>query len=220
MNTTPSPVLSVRGLKTWFELDEGTVKAVDMLRKVGVPEPERRINQYPHEMSGGLLQRAMIAMALACQPAVLIADEPTTALDVTTQAQILMLLGKLQGESNMAMILITHDLGVVAQIADTVLVMYLGRAVESGSVEEVFHNPKHPYTRALLRSVLHVRSTSRQELAAIEGTVPHPFNRPTGCPFHDRCGDFMPGVCDQAEPQEKPVERGHEVSCFLYQKDP
>ena len=109
MNTTPSPVLSVRGLKTWFELDEGTVKAVDMLRKVGVPEPERRINQYPHEMSGGLLQRAMIAMALACQPAVLIADEPTTALDVTTQAQILMLLGELQRESGMAMILIKRE---------------------------------------------------------------------------------------------------------------
>ena len=191
-------------------------KAIEQLRKVGVSSPERRMAQYPHELSGGLLQRAMIAMALVCQPSVLIADEPTTALDVTTQAQILALLRDLQRETRMAMILITHDLGVVAQIADRVLIMYLGRGVEYATVDAIFHAPKHPYTRALLRSLPDARG--REPLATIPGHVPHPRNRPGGCPFHDRCDEFISGKCDKHEPQLKLVAEGHQASCFLYQE--
>ena len=196
---------------------EAWTKAIEELRKVGVPNPERRMGQYPHELSGGLLQRAMIAMALVCQPSVLIADEPTTALDVTTQAQILALLGDLQRETKMAMILITHDLGVVAQIADQVLVMYLGRAVEYASVDAIFHAPKHPYTRALLRSLPDARG-GREPLPTIPGHVPHPMNRPGGCPFHDRCDEVIAGKCDKFVPQLSAVAEKHQASCFLYQE--
>jgi len=195
---------------------EARAKAIEMLRKVGVSVPERRVDQYPHELSGGLLQRAMIAMALVCRPDVLIADEPTTALDVTTQAQILALLRDLQRESNMAIVLITHDLGLVAQIADYVLVMYLGRAVEYAPVDAIFHDPKHPYTRALLHSVPNAHSSSREPLATIAGRIPHPMHRPGGCPFHDRCTEFMPGKCDRFEPKLLSVAADHQVSCFLH----
>jgi oligopeptide/dipeptide ABC transporter ATP-binding protein len=196
---------------------EARARAVEMFRQVGIPLPEQRLNAYAYQLSGGLRQRAMIAMALSCNPSLLIADEPTTALDVTTQAQILDLLRQLQRQYGMAIMLITHDLGVVAEMADDVVVMYLGRVVEQAPVDAIFHAPKHPYTQALLRSIPHIRAASRQRLASIAGFVPHPYNRPPGCPFHPRCAAYMPGVCEQREPSLHSVEQDdHTVSCFLY----
>jgi peptide/nickel transport system ATP-binding protein len=189
---------------------------VDMLRQVGVSSPERRVDQYAFELSGGLRQRAMIALALSCHPRILIADEPTTALDVTTQAQILDLLMALQEREEMAIILITHNLGVVAEMCDEVAVMYLGRIVERGPVDAIFHDPKHPYTRALLRSMPSIKARVRSRLPVIEGSIPHPYNRPSGCPFHPRCPDFMPGRCDKEEPAIRPVGTGQEAACLLY----
>jgi oligopeptide/dipeptide ABC transporter ATP-binding protein len=158
----------------------------------------------------------MIAMALAAHPRLLIADEPTTALDVTTQAQILDLLRQLQQQQGMAIMLITHDLGVIAEMVDSVVVMYLGRVVEEGLVDDIFHNPKHPYTQALLKSIPSVQSTPRLKLPTITGSIPHPYNRPVGCPFHPRCPEFMPGTCDRAEPELLPIGDRQAVSCFLY----
>jgi len=195
---------------------EARERAVDMLRQVGVSSPERRVDQYAFELSGGLRQRAMIALALSCHPRILIADEPTTALDVTTQAQILDLLMALQEREGMAIILITHNLGVVAEMCDEVSVMYLGRVVEQGPVDAIFHNPKHPYTRALLRSMPSIKARVRSRLPVIEGSIPHPYNRPSGCPFHPRCPDFMPGRCDKEEPVIRPVGTAQEAACLLY----
>jgi len=191
-------------------------KGVDLLRLVGIPKPERRIDEYAFELSGGLRQRAMIAVALACGPRILIADEPTTALDVTTQAQILDLLRQLQEKEGMAILLITHNLGVVAEMCDRVAVMYLGRMVEQGPVDVIFHGPGHPYTRALLRSIPSINASVRTMLPTITGSIPHPYNRPSGCPFHPRCPDFMPGVCEKSEPATCTLEEGHTVSCFLH----
>jgi len=191
-------------------------KTIEMLRRVGVSSPEQRVDQLSNQLSGGLRQRAMIAMALSCQPTLLIADEPTTALDVTTQTQILELMRQLQREDGMAIMLITHDLGVIAEMATDVAVMYLGRVVEQAPVDAIFHAPRHPYTRALLRSIPRIRSRSRERLTPIAGSVPHPYDRPTGCPFHPRCPDFMAGTCDQLEPSLRPVGDQHAVSCFLY----
>jgi peptide/nickel transport system ATP-binding protein len=195
---------------------QARAKAIEMLRLVGIPLPEQRADQLSNQLSGGLRQRAMIAMALSCHPTLLIADEPTTALDVTTQAQILDLMRRLQGEYGMAIMLITHDLGVIAEMTDTVVVMYLGRVVEQASVDEIFYNPQHPYTQALLRSIPRIHSNARERLASISGAVPHPYNRPPGCPFHPRCAAFMPGVCDRQEPQLQATGEHHLVSCFLY----
>jgi peptide/nickel transport system ATP-binding protein len=195
---------------------EARQQAIELLRQVGVPLPEQRIDQLSYQLSGGLRQRAMIAMALSCHPTLLIADEPTTALDVTTQAQILDLMRRLQRDYGMAIMLITHDLGVIAEMADEVVVMYLGRVVEQAPVEAIFYAPKHPYTQALLRSIPRLRSGSRTRLASISGAVPHPYQRPPGCPFHPRCSAFMPGICDQREPQLQRVGDQHLVSCFLY----
>ncbi len=192
-------------------------RAVEILGQVGIPKPERRIDEYAFELSGGLRQRAMIAAALSCDPRLLIADEPTTALDVTTQAQILDLLRQLQQQRGMAIVLITHNLGVIAEMADHVVVMYLGRVVEQGPVDDLFHAPKHPYTRALLRSIPSIESTPRVKLPTISGSVPHPYSRPSGCPFYPRCSDFMPGTCDQQEPSLQPVNERQKASCFLYQ---
>ena len=197
---------------------EARERAIAALRSVGIPKPERRIDEFAFELSGGLRQRAMIAMALSCGPRILIADEPTTALDVTTQAQILDLLRSLQEREGMTIILITHNLGVVAEMCDTVVVMYLGRVVEEGPVDAIFHNAKHPYTQALLRSIPSIHSTARTELPTIAGSIPHPYNRPAGCPFHPRCPDFMPGVCDKAEPGLTVMADGQAVSCFLYDR--
>jgi len=193
-------------------------RAVELLAMVGIPRPERRVDEYPFELSGGLRQRVMIAMALAAEPRILIADEPTTALDVTTQAQILDLLRGLQKKRGLAIILITHDMGVIAEMADDVVVMYLGRAVERGPVDEIFHAPKHPYTKALLRSIPSILARPRDKLATISGSIPHPYDRPAGCPFHPRCKDFMPGRCDRLSPEMRPAGERREVSCFLYEQ--
>lgn len=190
--------------------------AVETLRDVGIPAPEQRLDEYAWQLSGGLRQRAMIAMALACHPRLLIADEPTTAIDVTTQAQILRLLRKLQEEHHTAIIFITHDLGVIAQMADYVQVMYLGLVMEEGPVDAIFHAPKHPYTQALLRSIPSVHATPRVDLPTISGSLPHPFNRPSGCPFHPRCPQFMAGKCDRRIPALQPVGPGQAAACFLY----
>ena len=196
---------------------EARDKAIEMLRRVGVSSPEQRVDQLSNQLSGGLRQRAMIAMALSCHPTLLIADEPTTALDVTTQTQILELMRQLQGEDGMAIMLITHDLGVVAEMATDVAVMYLGRVVEQAPVDAIFHAPRHPYTRALLRSIPRMRVRSRERLTPIAGAVPHPYDRPTGCPFHPRCESFMAGTCDRRAPSLRPVGDHHAVSCFLYE---
>ena len=159
----------------------------------------------------------MIAMALACNPVLLIADEPTTAVDVTTQAQILDLLQELQEEFGMAILLITHDLGVVAEMADDVAIMYLGKMAEEGDVDSIFHDPKHPYTQALLRSIPKLGQAQRARLDTIRGMVPAPFDLPTGCSFHTRCDEFMQGRCDKVEPTLRGIEGGRKVSCLLYE---
>lgn len=198
---------------------EARTRAVELLGRVGIPAPERRVDEYPFQMSGGMLQRVMIAMALSCGPQLLIADEPTTALDVTTQAQILDLLRTLQRETGMSVMLITHDLGVAAQMADRVAVMYLGTVVEEGRVEDVFRAPRHPYTKALLRSVPKLGSGSRERLRPVRGMVPHSYRRPPGCPFHPRCDEFMAGRCDVTVPRPVPDPgRAGAVSCLLYEE--
>ncbi|MBV7337776.1 ABC transporter ATP-binding protein [Chloroflexi bacterium TSY] len=196
---------------------EAREEAIELLRRVGIPRPARRVDEYSFQLSGGLRQRVMIAMALSSDPDILIADEPTTALDVTTQAQVLDLLRELQEERGLAVILITHDMGVIAEMADIVVVMYLGRVVEQGPVDDIFHAPKHPYTRSLLRSIPSILAEPRTKLETIRGAIPHPYNRPMGCPFHPRCPDFMPGTCDVNEPTLRPEGNSQEVSCFLYQ---
>src|SRR5512142_1696237 len=188
-------------------------RAIEALRQVGIPKPDRRIDEYAFELSGGLRQRAMIAVALSCNPRLLIADEPATALDVTTQAQILDLLRDLQLQRGMAIMLITHNLGVIAEMADAVVVMYLGRVVEEGPVDEIFHDPKHPYTKALLHSIPSIESVPKLKLPTISGSIPHPFNRPVGWPFHPRCVSFRPGRCDTEAPELRDVGDGHRASC-------
>ena len=216
VHTVGNQIVEAITLHRAISREEARERAVELLRMVGVPRAEGRIDEYAYQLSGGLRQRAMIAMALAADPKLLIADEPTTALDVTTQAQILELLRDLQQRNGMAIMLITHDLGVIAEMADEVVVMYLGRVVEEGPVDDIFHAPKHPYTRALLRSIPSVQAASRIKLPTISGSIPHPYNRPPGCPFHPRCPDFMPGICDEHEPQLVQVAEGQEAACFLY----
>lgn len=192
---------------------------LDMLSHVGFAHPERTWGQFPHELSGGMRQRAMIAMALIGQPRLLIADEPTTALDVTTEAQILRLMKRLQREFEMSIVFITHDLGVVARVADQVAVMYLGTIVEQGDVDSIFHQPRHPYLKALLRSVPKLDPEEGSTLEPIAGMVPDPFLRPSGCPFHPRCPEFIPGSCDRDEPRLMPLEPvvgQTRTACHLY----
>ena len=205
-------------LKLHTDLDkrERFEVAVDWLDRVGIPNPRQRMNEYPFRFSGGQLQRAMIAMSLCTNPRVLIADEPTTALDVTTQAQILELLLRMQEEHGMSILFITHDLGVIAEIADDVTVMYLGKVVENGPVFSFFDEPKHPYSRALLASIPTMHTGIRQRLPSVSGSIPHPQNRPSGCAFHPRCESYMSGTCEVAEPQLQRLDSAHEVSCFLY----
>lgn len=198
---------------------EARAMAIERLREVGVPSPEQRVDAYSWQLSGGLRQRAIIAMALSCHPKLLVADEPTTAIDVTTQAQVLALLRELQAEHGSSIIFITHDLGVIAQVADRVVVMYLGRVMERGPVDDIFHAPKHPYTKALLRSVPSMDTEPRVALPTIEGSIPHPLHKPTGCPFHPRCPDAMPGVCDVKVPALRPVDSEQPVACFLYHRE-
>jgi len=198
---------------------EARSMTVDLFRSVGISMPDARVDAYSWQLSGGLRQRAMIAMALSCRPRLLIADEPTTAIDVTTQAQILNLLRDLQRRHGTAIVFITHDLGVIAQMAHYVVVMYLGRVMEQGPVEQIFHAPKHPYTRALLKSIPSVNVAPRTLLPTIAGSIPHPLGRPRGCPFHPRCPDAMPGVCSERVPALGPVGPDQLASCFLYHQD-
>ncbi|MBN2499328.1 MAG: ABC transporter ATP-binding protein [Anaerolineales bacterium] len=190
--------------------------AVDLLERVGIPGAENRIDEYPFEFSGGMRQRAMIAMALSCNPSLLVADEPTTALDVTIQAQILKLMKDIQVETNTAIMFITHNLGVIAQIADRIAIMYMGKVVEKGTVTEIFDHPLHPYTVNLLHAVPKI-SEKVQDLVSIRGSVPGPFEILHGCPFHERCDEMIPGVCDVKVPPFKQFSETHTVSCFLYE---
>jgi oligopeptide/dipeptide ABC transporter ATP-binding protein len=190
--------------------------ALQLLKDVGVPMPEQRLDEYSWQLSGGQRQRAVIAMALSCNPRLLIADEPTTAVDVTTQAQVLRLLRRLQEERNAAIIVLTHALGVIAQMADHVTVMYLGLVMEQGPVDDIFHSPRHPYTQALLRSIPSMSVATRVALPTIHGSIPHPFHKPSGCPFHPRCSQRMPGKCDVRAPRLTAVAEGQKASCFLY----
>jgi peptide/nickel transport system ATP-binding protein len=196
--------------------EQARAMTVELFRDVGISMAEQRIDAYSWQLSGGLRQRAMIAMALSCKPRLLIADEPTTAIDVTTQAQILALLRELQRKYQTAIIFITHDLGVIAQMAHYVVVMYLGRVMEEGPVDEIFHSPMHPYTKALLRSIPSLQTEVRAALPVIAGALPHPFNRPAGCPFHPRCEDIMRERCATAVPALHSLGPRRAVSCFLH----
>ncbi|MDQ0272643.1 ABC transporter ATP-binding protein [Cytobacillus purgationiresistens] len=188
-------------------------KVIDLLKKVGIPEPEKRLKDYPHQLSGGMRQRIMIAMALACNPSLLIADEPTTALDVTIQAQILNVMRELQKDTGISILLITHDLGVVAEMADRVLVMYGGEIVEEGDVFSIFQNPKHPYTEGLLSSVPKLRGASENRLRTIPGTVPNPLELPKGCNFQTRCS-YATEQCSDLSPQLVSNEMNGKVACW------
>ncbi len=188
--------------------------SMEVMRKVGIANVEKRYNQYPHEFSGGMLQRALIAMALVCNPKLLIADEPTTALDVTVQAQILELMKDLQKDFDTSILFITHDLGVVARMCDRVAVMYLGKIVESADAKEIYANPQHPYTRGLIGSVHKIGSKKQDRLFSIEGTVPLAMNLPKACGFYDRCDARIEGLCDKAEPELVEVAPGHKIACF------
>lgn len=198
---------------------EANDRAIEMLKLVGIPSPEKRVNDYPHQLSGGMRQRVMIAMALSCNPNILIADEPTTALDVTIQAQILDLMKKLRENLGMAMMLITHDLGVVAETADEVIVMYAGKIVEQGPVKEIFANPKHPYTRGLLQSIPTFDKTTvntgkkKARLDTISGIVPSLLELPKGCRFQTRC-PFVTEECKQSEPELRSVNQNHDIACI------
>ena len=194
---------------------EARERSIEMLAQVGIPNPAQRFDEYPHQFSGGMRQRAMIAMALSCQPRLLIADEPTTALDVTIQAQILELMKQLQDDLGMAILIITHDLGVIAEMADTVAVMYLGKIVESGDVRTIFKRPLHPYTVGLLRSVPQLGSRAKERLTPIPGSVPDPFAIISGCAFHQRCPAPKTAAC-RGEIELTEVEPDHFVRCTLY----
>jgi peptide/nickel transport system ATP-binding protein len=191
---------------------EAKARALELLKQMGIPEPEKRINQYPHEYSGGMRQRAMIAMAMSCNPKVLLADEPTTALDVTIQAQIFELMDKLKVEHDTAIMLITHDMGVVCELADDVIVMYMGNVIESGTAAEVIKNPQHPYTKALLASIPILGKGKEQQIEPIRGMTPNPYNRPTGCQFEPRC-DYACEECRKRMPDERMLEGTHMVRC-------
>ncbi len=192
-------------------------KIIEYLGMVGISNPERTIDAYPFQLSGGMRQRAMIAMALACNPKVLVADEPTTALDVTIQAQVLMLIKKMQQELGLALVLITHDLGIIAHMADFVYVMYLGTVVEKGPVVQIFDSPKHPYTRDLIRSIPKL-NTPEKRLATIQGNVPDASRLPSGCAFHPRCREIIGETCRREQPVLEEVEADHFAGCFLYSR--
>jgi oligopeptide/dipeptide ABC transporter ATP-binding protein len=195
---------------------QARIRAIELIKQVGISRPEQIADSYPHELSGGMLQRIMIAIAIACSPKLLIADEPTTALDVTIQAQILDMLREIKDNSGMSILLITHDLGVVAEMADYVIVMYSGKIVEEGEVVELFNNPKHPYTKGLLRSKP-VINQRQDELYSIPGQVPNPLELVPSCYFHDRCEHCMP-VCVSQQPQLKEVASRQKVACWLYEE--
>jgi len=195
---------------------EARNKAIEMLHAAGLPSPEQHIREYPHQLSGGMRQRAMIAMALSCNPSLLIADEPTTALDVTIQAQVLDLMNNLRTEFKAAILFITHDLGVIANMADDVVVMYLGRIVEGAAVRDIFHNPNHPYTQGLMNSIPSLATTRKDRLIPIKGIVPDPFEVPQGCGFEPRC-PHSTEICQTRIPPLKEVAPGHVAACWLFE---
>ncbi len=197
---------------------EARLRAIDLLKSMGIPNPEKRVDEYPHQFSGGMRQRAMIAMAMSCNPKVLIADEPTTALDVTVQAQIFKLMDELKENYNTAIMLITHDMGVVCELADDVVVMYMGNIIESGSAQELLGNPQHPYTQALLKSIPMLGKGANQNLNPIKGSTPDPLNRTKGCQFAPRC-DKRTEKCDEIMPEEQLVGKTHMVRCNLFCSD-
>ena len=194
---------------------QGRERTIDLLNKVGIPRPQRLVDVYPHQLSGGMRQRAMIAMALSCNPRLLIADEPTTALDVTIEAQLLELIRSLQEEYGMALMYISHDLAVVSEMSDEIMVMYLGQVMEQAATELIFKNPLHPYTQALWRSIPTIEGPI-QRLSTISGGLPNPYLVQKGCPFYSRCGQRISGLCDKARPQLIEVAPNHKVACFLY----
>ncbi len=214
--TVGNQIMEVLRLHRRLSRRESREKTVELLRQVKMSLPEQRVDEYPHQLSGGMKQRVMIAMALACNPVLLIADEPTTALDVTIQAQLLELLNELQEGLNMSILLITHDLGVIAETADAVAVMYAGKIVEYTTAEELFASPKHPYTVGLFGSLPRIGSR-KSKLAVIPGTVPNPLTFPAGCRFHPRCPRVM-GVCREQEPLLEEVDAGHQAACHLYSR--
>lgn len=207
-------IIEVLTIHQKLSIPEAEKEAIELLKKVRIPEPERRFREYPHQMSGGMRQRVMIAMALACRPALLIADEPTTALDVTIQAQILSLINELQKEFQTAVLLITHDLGIVAETCQKVAVMYAGKIVEKSDVYSIFSNTLHPYTRSLLNAIPRVQG-NRKRLESIPGKVPSLTSPPPGCRFHPRCSQQLP-ICRTSEPQLKEIKKDHWVACHLY----
>ena len=213
-----NPIVEAARLHRGVDRHEARTIAIDLLERVGIGEPARRVDQYPFELSGGMRQRAMIAVALASRPRLLIADEPTTALDVTIQAQILDLLRDVRDEYGMAIIFITHDLGVISQIADDVAVMYLGRILERGDVRSILRQPEHPYTKSLLAAIPRLDALDAR-LAAIPGDVPGPHERPSGCVFHNRCQDAIAGRCDVDAPATIVVGDRHEVACVLAERE-
>ncbi|MGL6100518.1 MAG: ABC transporter ATP-binding protein [Fusobacteriaceae bacterium] len=193
-------------------------EAIEMLKVVNIPNPEKRVQEYPHQFSGGMRQRVMIAIALSCNPQILVADEPTTALDVTIQAQIMELIGELQEKMDTAVILVTHDLGVVAGVADRVNVMYAGEIIEYGTKEEIFYNPQHPYTWALLKSVPRLETENKSELYSLKGTPPDLLKPPLGCPFADRC-EYCMGICKESSPEKTVISENHGVRCWLQHEE-
>lgn len=222
--TSLNPVITIgRQISEVLTLHEGLKgkaamdRTIELLQMVGIPSPETRIRNYPHQFSGGMRQRVMIAMALACNPRLLIADEPTTALDVTIQAQIIDLMEDLKQRLNTSIILITHDLGVVAKVCSRVIVMYAGRIVEEGPVDDIFHNPQHPYTIGLLKSAPRLDETEKRKLVPIEGQPPDLISPPTGCVFNPRCNEAMK-ICLQEEPEVTSVTPHHRVACWLREK--
>lgn len=221
--TALNPVFSVgyqidESLKYHTDLSkkECRAKTVDLLHEMGISLPEKRAREFPHKFSGGMRQRAMIAMAMSCNPRVLIADEPTTALDVTIQAQIFALMDKLKREYGTAIMLITHDMGVVAELADEVAVMYMGNIVEAGTVDDVLRRPRHPYTRALLESIPVLGRGKSQKIKSIQGATPDPYDRPVGCQFAPRC-DFAAAACEKM-PDEEKISDTHRVMCWRYKE--
>ena len=218
VHTIGNQIIEVIRLHQRVDAKEARARAMEMLQSVGMPKPEQTIDAYPFALSGGMRQRAMIAMALSCHPSLLIADEPTTAVDVTIQAQVLELMKQLQEELNMALIVITHDLAVIAELCDRVMIMYLGHDIEQASVEDIFGSPKHPYTVGLLNSVPRLGEGAQQEIEAISGSVPSPYEKPVGCPFFPRCPYFIKGVCEVEFPKEQEIAPKHYVNCYLYQK--